>query len=41
MPSRTYIHQNAKQALGFKDWKAYLTLGLWGNAAGHMIKPSL
>ena len=41
MPNRTYIHQSAKQAPGFKAWKDRLTLVLCANAAGHVIKPGL
>uniref|UniRef100_A0A5S6QDI0 DDE-1 domain-containing protein n=1 Tax=Trichuris muris TaxID=70415 RepID=A0A5S6QDI0_TRIMR len=38
MPRSTYIHKDARQAMGFKD---RLTLVLCGNAAGHMIKPGV
>ncbi|KFD54655.1 hypothetical protein M513_04355 [Trichuris suis] len=41
MPSRTYIHKDARQAMGFKAFKDRLTLVLCGNAAGHMIKPGV
>uniref|UniRef100_A0A5S6Q2U4 DDE-1 domain-containing protein n=1 Tax=Trichuris muris TaxID=70415 RepID=A0A5S6Q2U4_TRIMR len=41
MPTRTYIHRNARQAAGFKPFKDRFTLVLCGNAAGHMIKPGL
>lgn len=41
MPSRTYIHNNARQAKGFRSFKDRLTLVLCANAAGHVIKPGL
>uniref|UniRef100_A0A5S6Q8V8 DDE-1 domain-containing protein n=3 Tax=Trichuris muris TaxID=70415 RepID=A0A5S6Q8V8_TRIMR len=41
MPRSTYIHKDARQAMGFKAFKDRLTLVLCGNAAGHMIKPGV
>jgi len=41
MPNMTCIHKSAKQAPGFKAWKDRLMLVLYGNAAGHMIKPGI
>ena len=39
MPTRTYIHKEAKSMPGFKAFKDRLTLLLGGNIAGFKLKP--
>ena len=41
MPTRTYIHKEAKSMPGFKAYKDRLTLLLGGNIAGFKLKPFL